>query len=315
MSKEIKVALITVLAGVILFFGVRFLKGIDVFSNVNTYYTIYQKIDGLQVSNPVILNGLPVGRVSKIEILQERNNQLLVSLEINDELVIKDQTEALLTDPELLGDKAIALNIKGNNNLASGDTLASVIDEGITGLIEEKANPIIEALDSTLYSLNSMLKEYKGMGENVQATMANAAAITDKVKRVRMDEINGAISNFRQVSADLAKASKDLEPLAENVSAVSDSLKEIPIKQLAAEVQETNDRLKSILKSIDESEGTAGLIVNDKALYNDLDQTIKDLDKLFIDLRENPKRYVHFSLFGRKDKSKKKNKQNQDSEQ
>ncbi len=315
MSKEIKVALITVLAGVILFFGVRFLKGIDVFSNVNTYYTIYQKIDGLQVSNPVILNGLPVGRVSKIEILQERNNQLLVSLEINDELVIKDQTEALLTDPELLGDKAIALNIKGNNNLASGDTLASVIDEGITGLIEEKANPIIEALDSTLYSLNSMLKEYKGMGENVQATMANAAAITDKVKRVRMDEINGAISNFRQVSADLAKASKDLEPLAENVSAVSDSLKEIPIKQLAAEVQETNNRLKSILKSIDESEGTAGLIVNDKALYNDLDQTIKDLDKLFIDLRENPKRYVHFSLFGRKDKSKKKNKQNQDSEQ
>jgi len=315
MSKEIKVALITVLAGVILFFGVRFLKGIDVFSNVNTYYTIYQKIDGLQVSNPVILNGLPVGRVSKIEILQERNNQLLVSLEINDELVIKDQTEALLTDPELLGDKAIALNIKGNNNLASGDTMASVIDEGITGLIEEKANPIIEALDSTLYSLNSMLKEYKGMGENVQATMANAAAITDKVKRVRMDEINGAISNFRQVSADLAKASKDLEPLAENVSAVSDSLKEIPIKQLAAEVQETNNRLKSILKSIDESEGTAGLIVNDKALYNDLDQTIKDLDKLFIDLRENPKRYVHFSLFGRKDKSKKKNKQNQDSEQ
>jgi len=311
MSKEIKVALLTILAGVILFIGVRFLKGIDVFNNVNTYYTIYEDIDGLKASNPVILNGLPVGRVSKIDILQNRGNKLLVTLEIDESLVIKDRTEALLTDPDLLGDKAIALTIEGNQILQSGDTLISIIDKGMMGLIEEKANPIIESLDITLNSLNKTLKEYEGMGENVQAIVVNASAITSELRKVQIAEINASIANFRKVSDELAKASSELQPLAANMNSLSDSLKEIPIKQLAAEVQETNNKLKNILGAIDNAEGSMGLLMKDKALYNDLDQTVRDLDSLFIDLRKYPKRYVHFSLFGKKDKPPKEKKKKQ----
>ena len=310
MSKEVKVASITILAGIILFIGVRFLKGIDIFSNVNTYYVIYDDIDGLKTSNPVILNGMPVGRVSNINILQERNNKLLVSLEISKDLAIRNKTVALLTDPDLLGDKAISLTITGNNIAESGDTLVSRIDKGLTGLLESKANPIIEALDSTLNSLNSVLKEYQGMGENVQKTVENASIITGKVAQINISDLQASLSNLKKMSSDMTEVSTELKPLAVKMNAVADSVNTIPMGEISANLQTSIAKLDKILKSIDEADGSLGLLVNDKELYNNLDQTVKDLDKLFVDLREHPKRYVHFSLFGKKDKApKEKNKE------
>ncbi|MBT28176.1 MAG: mammalian cell entry protein [Thalassobius sp.] len=314
MSKEVKVASLTILAGVILFVGVRFLKGIAIFSNINTYYVVYNDIDGLKTSNPVILNGLPVGRVSHIDILQDQNNKLLVTMEIKDNLIIKDKTVALLTDPDLLGDKAIALTIKGNSIAESGDTLVSKIDKGLTGVLEAKANPIIEALDSTLTSLNAMLKEYKGMGENVQKTVDNAAVITGKVAQIDVRDLQTSLKNLKVMSEEMAAVSKDLKPLSEKMNAIADSVQTIPMGEISNELQTSLVKLDNILKAIDEAEGSLGLLVKDEKLYNDLDQTVKDLDKLFVDLRENPKRYVHFSLFGKKDKSAKKEKDNDDAE-
>ncbi|WP_020531706.1 MlaD family protein [Flexithrix dorotheae] len=304
MSKEFKVGILTVIAGVILYWGVRFLKGIDLFSDTSVYYAYYENIGGLQPANPVLLNGMSVGRVLDIEIVPEKNNKVMVSLEVANDIQIGDQTVALLTDPGLLSDKAVELKINTvNGYLKSGDTLRSEIDNGVMDILEEKAFPIINTLDSTFASLNIVLKGLDGLGDELKSTLVVAR---DKMNSVNTQELDGTLQNFRITSENLAKMSEELKPLATKLNTLADSLNEAPIKSLATEMNATMANLNTTVEKINNAEGSLGLLINDKKLYEDMDQTIRDLDSLLVNLREHPNRYVQFSVFGKKDKEKKK---------
>lgn len=301
-SKEVKVGVITLLALVTLYFGVKFLKGVELLSSNRTYYAIYPQISGLKISNPVILNGYPVGRVSMIKLIPERGYSMLVGLEITAEVLIGDRTVAYLTDPALLGDKAIKLEIDQTGGyLADGDTLIGKIDKGITGILQERALPILSTIDSTSDIVNALLKEYSGTGPVVKNTIESTnqliGTLNQKMGQLNVAEINQTIANVRMLTDTLAMVSKELAPVMKDLNAITDSLNQVPIVAISQDLQKTVNNLNDVVVLLKQQEGTAGMLLNDKELYEKLTKTVTDLDALLIDLKENPKKYINVSVF------------------
>ena len=173
MSKEVKVGLIGVIGLVFFYLGSNFLKGIDFFSPVSRYYAVYENVDGLIVANPIIVNGYSVGRVSDIRILQNRDNKILVSMDIDKDLIIGINSKATLSSNDFLGSKAIVLSIGDiNSPINEGDTIMSEIAGGLSELLE-KATPITDNLGVTISRLNDILASLRGSGDMITTTLDN----------------------------------------------------------------------------------------------------------------------------------------------
>ena len=173
MSKEVKVGIIGVVGLVFFYLGSNFLKGIDFFSPVNKYYAVYENVDGLIVANPVIVNGYTVGRVSNIRILQNQENRILVTMDIDEDLIIGNNSKATLSSNDFLGSKAIILSIGDiNEPLSDGDTISAEIDGGLSELLE-KATPITDNLGITISRLNDILSSLRGSGDMITTTLDN----------------------------------------------------------------------------------------------------------------------------------------------
>jgi len=304
-SKEIKVATLAIIAGVILYFGVRFLKGTEVFSTNNTFYVVYESVDGLAASNPVLINGLPVGYVDRIDLLQQKNNQLLVSLKIDEKIIIGDSTAAVLTTSDLLGSKAIILDIKNiNQPLNEGDTLVAKKDVGIAELVQAKTLPIIDQLDTTITKINFLLSAFVRDTSSVSNALENVEQTTFEVESLVTENRRGMniiINNLQQLSEVLADNKQGIGPLMVKLNNLADSLNDIQIQSTVQKLDRTLANLESITRKVEQQEGTLGKLVSDDSLYVNLNQTVADLDSLLIDLKANPKRYVRFSIFGGKD--------------
>jgi phospholipid/cholesterol/gamma-HCH transport system substrate-binding protein len=300
-SKEFKVGLLAVVSITILYMGFNFLKGSDFFSPNNTFYAVYDNIDGLDVSNPILINGFSVGRVSDIEILQDQGNRLLVSLDISNDQAVGSGTWAVIKS-DFLGTKAVHLDsVDSGLPLKEGDTLKAQLHKGITDQLTSTAMPLIDKLEITLLNLNTIL-----------ANLAN-----------NEDNINEVIVNFRNTSANIAKGSSRLgamsakldqlltelnDPesgvaaLVAKMNQVADTVNNLELDALMTSTKRAVDEFGETIRLINEGEGSLNLLLKDDELYNNMTQTMEDLDQLFIDMRENPKRYVHFSVFGKKDK-------------
>jgi len=299
------VATLAIIAGVILYFGVRFLKGTEVFSTNNTFYVVYESVDGLAASNPVLINGLPVGYVDRIDLLQQKNNQLLVSLKIDEKIIIGDSTAAVLTTSDLLGSKAIILDIKNiNQPLNEGDTLVAKKDVGIAELVQAKTLPIIDQLDTTITKINFLLSAFVRDTSSVSNALENVEQTTFEVESLVTENRRGMniiINNLQQLSEVLADNKQGIGPLMVKLNNLADSLNDIQIQSTVQKLDRTLANLESITRKVEQQEGTLGKLVSDDSLYVNLNQTVADLDSLLIDLKANPKRYVRFSIFGGKD--------------
>ena len=173
MNKEVKVGIIGVIGLVFFYLGSNFLKGIDFFSPINRYYALYENVDGLIVANPIIVNGFTVGRVSDIKILQNRENKILVSMDIDEGLIIGSNSKATLSSNDFLGSKAIVLTIGDiTNPIDEGDTINSEIAGGLSELLE-KATPITDNLGVTISRLNDILSSLRGSGDMITNTLGN----------------------------------------------------------------------------------------------------------------------------------------------
>jgi len=301
-SREVKVGAIALVALVILYFGVKFLKGFEVLSKSRQYYAVYDNIDGLKVSNAVIINGYPVGKVTSIRMVPEIGYKLVVQFQITVDLALGKNTKAILATPGLLSDKAIELKVEqGGGMLQNGDTLQSMVQAGMVSELKEQALPLLETVDSTGAAVQVLLKEYHGMGQSVKATMENARQITAqmnaKLAAVDEREIRATLQNMRTISDTLNRVSKELPVIASNIRMLSDSLKQVPIATLSKDIQQTVNSLNEVMVLLKSKEGTAGMLMNDKALYLKMDQTLSSLDSLLVDLRENPKKYINVSVF------------------
>ncbi len=306
MSKEFKIGLLALVSSVMLYTGFNFLKGSDFLSSTNTYFVVYDSVEGLTISNPIQLNGFNVGRVAAIEILQEQNNKLVLTLEIRNDLQLGEQSVAILTDNGLLGGKMIDLEVgKIKRILENGDTLKAKKNEGLISELSQKADPLIAQADSIMGSVNKVVQALAQSRGDMSEMLKNFNEISGSLKNtLAKDDINQTLKNMRQLSASLINLERQFHPIASNMDSLTRKFNRLELEKATKELNASMANLHQILQKVNDGEGTLGALANNDSLYNNINKVSENADKLFIDLRENPKKYFQISVFGKKDKEK-----------
>lgn len=306
-SQEAKVGLFAVIVLTMFYFGFEFLKGSDFFSSTRKYQVTYDNIDGLTPSNPVRINGLSVGQVKSIEILQDQANKLLVTLELRKDIRVTQGTKAILGDDGLLGGKVIQLTINpGAPVLEDGGTLVATKESGLSALIREKTLPVLNNVDSLTFQLNRVVAQFDQTGVMLNQTLKSANATVGTLGLTVSENraaLQATLANVNHLASSLVETEKQLKPILAKADTFADSLQGLQLKQTLATVNKTVGNLQQILGDISKGRGSIGKLASDEAFYSNVNKTTVSLEKLLTDFREHPKRYVHFSLFGRKDKS------------
>ena len=295
MSKEIKVGLIGVIGLVLFYLGSNFLKGIDFFSPINRYYAVYENVDGLIVANPVIVNGYSVGRVSEIRILQDRDNKILVSMDIDKGLIIGKSSKATLSSNDFLGSKAIVLSIGDiSSPISEGDTIMSEIAGGLSELLE-KATPITDNLGVTISRLNDILASLRGSGDMITTTLDNLNNVltnTNNLIDTNEETITSTLDNLNNLTDDLSKKLNDIDPIIKGANDMISNLSSVDFENTFNQIDILLSSANGVFDDIESGEGgTLSLLLSDDSLYNNLNKTAFDLDKLLKHINENPKHF------------------------
>jgi phospholipid/cholesterol/gamma-HCH transport system substrate-binding protein len=306
-SNELKVGFLALLAFLILYFGFNFLKGNDVFSSARIYYVEYENVDGLMVSNQVMVNGIEVGKVKKVEIQPAKANKILVTLRLSQDILIPDKTVAVLSDGALLGGKIIRLRLEGKGNLPEDSFLKGETEVGVTALLKERAIPVIANADSLLVSFREISHKFDNTGTYLNTllktsneTVSNINGSVNGIVTDNRANIAQISANMKILSSDLMETEKQLRPLLTKFNTVADSLNALKLGKTLKEVDATVLSLKKIVQGIERGEGSAGKLIKNDSLYLGLNKTLVDLDKLLLDFRLQPKRYIGISVFGKK---------------
>ncbi|MGF1639007.1 MAG: MlaD family protein [Cyclobacteriaceae bacterium] len=312
-SKELKVGIISIASLTILYFGFNYLKGINLLSSTNHYFAVYDDTGGLGVSNSVVINGLAVGRVSDITILQNKENKILVRFDVEKSIKMGKGTVAKLANTDFLGSKALDLEVDNDfsSMLQKGDTLDSYIEAGITEFLAEKGAPLAEDLGVTIKNLNLLLSDFKTKSEHVDPAVNDLVEAMASFKYMMKNNEKTAgilLRNINKTTMELNDILVGLRPLLTKANQIADT---INMEDIHASLEKTREVLTSFNQTIgnlNDGEGTAGKLLTDDSLYVNLNNTAASLDRLLVDFRERPKRYVHFSVFGRRDKAPKEKK-------
>ena len=295
MNKELKVGIIGVIGLVFFYLGSNFLKGIDFFSPVNRYYAVYENVDGLIIANPIIVNGYSVGRVSDIRILQDRDNKILVSMDIDKDLIIGMNSKATLSSNDFLGSKAIVLSIGDiNSPINEGDTIMSEIAGGLSELLE-KATPITDNLGVTISRLNDILASLRGSGDMITTTLDNLNNVltnTNDLIDNNEETITTTLENLNSLTDDLSKKLSDIDPIIKGANDMISKLNRVDFENTFNQIDILLTSMNGVFDDIESGEGgTLSLLLSDDSLYNNLNKTAFDLDKLLQHINENPKHF------------------------
>lgn len=300
MNKEIKVGIIGLVGLVLFYLGSNFLKGIDFFSSVKQYYAIYNNVDGLVVANPVIVNGYSVGRVSDIKILQSQNNKILVTMDIDEDLIIDKSSVATLSSNDFLGSKAIILSIHDVlNPLNEGDTIIAEVDRGLSELLE-KATPITDNISITISRLNDLLSSLKGSGDMISNTLDNLNDVltnSNELIESNKSTITNTLNNLNDLSKDLSEKIEKIDPLLDGAQSIVNKLNSVDFENTFNQIDILITSINGVFDDIDSGKGTLSKLLADDSLYNNLNKTAFDLDKLLFHINENPKHF--FSPLGK----------------
>jgi phospholipid/cholesterol/gamma-HCH transport system substrate-binding protein len=278
----------------LLYFGFNFLKGIDFFSSSKKYYTIFSNVDKLTESNQIFLNGYAVGRVSDIQI-QQNKNRVLVELDIDSDIVMTKSTVAMLNG-ELLGGRFIQLNIKADGTvLKPKDTIRSEVAKGLMDLFTENAEPVSQNLQTTLKKLNSVLDN---LGRNSQrldtvfrGLQPTPALLNRTLSNANMN-INELSSSFKSVAGNLNSSLNDLRPTLENFRSLSDSLKQMELTATLNKAQQSLTRLTQTLNNLNEGDNTMSKLMTEDTLYVNLNRLLQSVDSLATHFNENPRHFL-----------------------
>ena len=296
-TKEIKIALVAIVSIVLLFFGMNFLKGMTLFSSGNSYYITFKDISGLSSSSPIFANGYRVGVVKDVSFDYENNGDVVVEFMVDDDLQIpRGSTAEIVSD--LMGNVKMNLLLADNPRdfVAKGDTIMGVINSGMLGKAKDMI-PVIEKmlpkLDSILANINMLLSD-----PNIGRTLGNVQKTTENLT-VTTQQLNALMANVnKDVPGLMGKASG----LLDNANNLTANLAAVDVASTVAKVDQTLANVQQLTSKLNDNKGTLGLLMNDETFYYNLTNTVLSADSLLNNLREHPKRYVHFSLFGKKDK-------------
>lgn len=295
---EVKIALAAIIAIILLFFGINFLKGINIFKSTHTYYVTFSDVTGLTKSTPVYANGYAVGNVSDIYYNYNTPGKVVVKVELAKSMQIPQGTTAELMS-SMLGSVTMNLLLAPNplDHLSVGDTIHGRMHEGALEKVQAMI-PAVEKmmpkLDSIMSSLNALLAD-----PAIAATIHNTSDITANLKESTR-QLNKILGN------DIPRLTNRLDRIGENTEILTRNLSALDIATTLASVNQTinnvNKTAESLNTKINSTDNSLGLLLNDRATYDNLNATMSSANNLLIDLKQHPKRYVHFSVFGRKDK-------------
>ncbi|PJA08472.1 MAG: hypothetical protein COX70_03605 [Flavobacteriales bacterium CG_4_10_14_0_2_um_filter_32_8] len=302
--KEVKVGFVAIVAIVILIWGYNFLKGTNILFKSKSVYTVYPYIGGLVKSSPVLINGFQVGVVNEIYFKPDQSGNIVVELTITDkDIKIPKNSVANLISLDLLSSKGIGLKLGDSPiELQPGDTIDSYFEQSMLDGVSEQIIPIKEKAEKLMLSMDSAVVEFKTTMENLNGVLneKNQRNISQAITNLKttIESFDNLANNFN------ATLNTSIKPTLKTYKNLGDSLAALNMRATLDKAQATLDNMSTMLDKINKGEGTMGKLINNDSLYNNLEAVTKDMDLLMIDLKENPKRYVHFSLFGRKDKKK-----------
>jgi phospholipid/cholesterol/gamma-HCH transport system substrate-binding protein len=320
LSKEVKVGLVTAIAIGCFLYGFSFLKGKDFFSSQRKFYAVYNDIDGLVEANPLMINGFRVGMVGHIELSKDTSKSVIVTLILDDEVNIPINSTAKVVSSDILGSKAIQLILGNSTQYAEpGDTLQSAQEDNLKAAVNKTIAPLQKKAEGLIASIDSvMVVVQQVFNESARANLAksfesiklaitslqNTAFRLDTLVYTEKAKISSILTKVNTLAKTLADNSDNLNNIITNFSNISDSLAKSNIMSAINNADVALGQASSILTKIEKGEGTMGMLINNDSLYRKLDKSSEDLDKLLKDLRINPERYVHISVFGRRDRNK-----------
>lgn len=303
-NREIKTAILVLSAIFLFIWGYSFLKSKDIFQTGKTIYVVYDNVDGLLPKSAVTLNGLTIGNIEDISFL---NNQgkLLVTLQINSDFPITKGSIAKIYEPGLIGGKQIAIfpDFKNQELVKSGDTLQSGKVSGLTEVVAEKLLPLEQKIESATVSADSLIKNINKIlnqknREEITKALAELTQTLSHIKAMAKNTDELLANN----KAKLDNTIKNIDKTTANFSKISDTLANANIGKTIKSLENTLATTDKMMKDLESGKGSAGKLLKDDALYNNLSGASKELELLLADMKKNPKRYVHFSLFGKKPK-------------
>tara|TARA_B100001113_G_scaffold199840_1_gene163731 strand:- start:2238 stop:3182 length:945 start_codon:yes stop_codon:yes gene_type:complete len=310
-SKEIKVGFLALIGVMMSIFSYNYLKGINLFEKNRKFTVKYEKVDGLSASNPVTLNGFKIGKVQKINFNPNNTRELLVDIIIENDVLFPKTSLAELYETGLIGGKAIAIipDYKNDSTIASdGDLLKGVIKPGLTELVNQilpqvqlQIEALIKNAEIVLGNINTLFDEETK--QELRSSIQDFSNLTKNLSETS-DEISNLIVNN---SENLTNTISELSKASSNIRTISDSISEEEVLKIASNLNELVSNLNTITKSLKDSEGTAGQLINDKSIYKNLENATNELNILIEDIKLNPGRYINFSVFGKKNKEFKKN--------
>lgn len=321
-SREFKAGVVVILAAAVLYWGISFLKGSDLFEHGTEVYAVYDNAEGITKSQSVTLNGFSVGKVSDVYFHPNNSGKIVVKMNITTDYPITANSLAEIRSADLLGAKEIALVLeKGSVLIESGDTLRSAIEASLSESINKevlpvkvKAEKLLASLDSTVNILTGFLggemqEEFRTSFDNVNRSISNLGTITDEISLYMSENreaLGSATQNLERLTSMLNENRDELDRVFNNLANISDTLARANAGEAMRSLSKTATRLDAITSNIEAGEGTLGKLVANDSLYNEINHAILSLDKLLEDIKEHPGRYVEISIFGGKNKDTKK---------
>jgi len=307
LNKEIKVGLIAIAIIAATIWGYSFLKGKNLLSTNDTFYAVYDNIDGLEEASPVLISGFKIGLVESIKIHKQDRNKIVVKFSIEEKINVPKNTEAIIYPASLIAGKAIKLNFSNSKEFhVNGDTVIGILEEDMISSLSTELLPVKNKIERLVVSMDSVLTIFDNeRREDLKTSLDNINKITSDLEKI-LDSKNSKLAiilnNVESISSNLKNNNEQITNILENFSNISDSLEQANIKSTIHNANKTLAEFSAISTKINNGEGTIGMLINNDSLYNNLNSLAADMDSLIIDLNENPNRYVHFSLFGKKDK-------------
>ncbi len=296
-SKEVKIALVVICGLVILFFGMNFLKGLNLFSSANIYYISFKDISGLSSSSPIYADGYQVGVVKGIKYDYENAGYIMVEADLDKQLRIPKGSSAEIVS-DMLGNVKINLLLATNprERVMPGETIQGGINDGALGQMKGMIPTMVQILpkiDSIVASINTLLAN-----PAIANSLQNVETITGNLT-VTSRRLNSLLANLESSVPGMVNRT---DSVLDNANQLAKNLNKIDVAGTVARVDETLANMEEFTAQLNNNQGTLGLLMRDPTLYNNLNSTMRSADSLLTDLKAHPKRYVHFSLFGRKDK-------------
>lgn len=298
-KREIKIGAIVLIVLALTIWGINYLKGINVFSRTNYYFLEFDNIGGLTPSAGVFVSGYKVGNVHKMYFKEDHSGKIIIEISVSRNIRIPKNSIAQIYNNDIMGTKAIRLIFSTDTLFQQEhDTLITDVEIGLMDQLmplKNKAERVMMSIDSLVRSASLALNPQTI--QNFRATMSNVKNITENLSD-QNERLNRMFQNFEAISANLKANSPKITKILTNLSEVTDSLARANVQNTIQQTQQAVTQLNDLLGQINQGKGTLGMLASNDSLYRNLESASHNLDLLLRDLKENPKRYVHFSVFG-----------------